>query len=145
MRYRVPLWLCAMLLVGALASGCGSLSGGPPVIASLTLTDAVDGHSREPLRALTGFGADTRQMIASVRVERAREGTRVEARWYFDAQSNGSFTLVDTAEVVLDRRGARQVAFSLRPASRFPAGAYKVELRLDGALAAETTFRVESR
>lgn len=137
--------LLCLLLIAALAfSGCGLLTKAPPKVTAVTLTDRVDERTRAPLNPVSGFPSGSKLFYATARVENPRQGTKMEARWFYDKEGKGNFLPVSTAQVEFDAGSAeRYVAFSLTATTTFPAGAYKVQIYLDGAMVSETPFRVE--
>lgn len=140
MRYRLPICLTTLVLAAAILAGCGLLTGRPPSIGTLTLTDRVDERTQAALNPLTNLPHDTTRIFLSVQVENARKGTRVEGRWLYDKLGQGNYGMIDRAEVTFDVTGDRYVAFSLTAATPLPPGAYKAVVYLDGKQAAERAF-----
>jgi hypothetical protein len=142
-KLRPYLLLLSLLLAASLLAGCGLFVSNPPSVGAVTLTDKVDASTKAPLTSLTKFPKESKLMYVSARVENARKGTRVEARWYYDKEGNGHYGVVDTATVTFDVQGDRYVAFSLAAATTFPAGKYKVEIYLDDKLVKEQPFTAD--
>lgn len=143
MKLRRYMVLLSFLLAAGLLAGCGLFASQPATVGAVTLTDKVNPTTRAPLTSLTKFPRDSKLMYVSSRVENARKGTKVEARWYYDKEGNGQYGIVDTATVTFDVQGDRYVAFSLAAATTFPTGKYKVEIYLDGKLAKELPFTAD--
>ena len=145
MKHRYTHWVLCLLLTAGLLGGCGLLTKEPPAVASVTLTDKVDPRTRAAANAVTAFPKGTKVMYTSVQVLRPQKGTKVEAHWHYDQEGKGSFGLVDAAEVVFDTASQdRHVAFSLEATTTFPAGAYKVQVFLDGKAVKELAFSVKA-
>ncbi|MGE5673361.1 MAG: hypothetical protein ACM3XM_05690 [Mycobacterium leprae] len=141
MKIRLPLLLLCFLLIAGSLAGC-ALSGRETAIGSVTLTDEVDAVSKAAKTALSSFPKEAKTFYASVQVLHPDKGTRVGARWFYDKDGNGSYNLIDSAEVTFAQSGDRYAAFSLTATSTFPSGAYKVIVLLNGNEVRELKFSV---
>lgn len=138
--FRVPLHLLCLLLAALLLASCSSP---PPSLMSAALTDKVDEQTMAPLNPVTSFPKSAKTLFVSTLVANPKKDTRVEARWFFDKESKGSYLSVDQASVTFDSAGKnRYVAFRLDAVTEFQPGTYKVELYLDDKLTKELTFAV---
>jgi hypothetical protein len=141
-KFRLMGILLSLVLIAVTLSGCGLLSQEPPSVASVTLSSQVDDRTKAAVNPVTSFPTKSKQLFASVRVEDPQPGTKVEARWLYDQDGDGSFKVVDVAEVSFTEKGNRYVAFSLRAPTTFPDGRYKVQVLLDGEQAQEVSFQI---
>jgi hypothetical protein len=142
-KFRVLLLMLALLLALGLVEGCSALTGKPPTMGAVALTEKVNEQTKAPLAAVTKFPKGSKLMYVSARVENGRQGTKVEARWFYDKEGKGRFGMVDSKAVTFDVTGSRYAAFSLEAATTFPSGTYKVEIWLNDKLAREVPFSVE--
>jgi hypothetical protein len=142
--FRLPLWLVCLVLA-VLTVGCGpGRSSAPASIASVTLTDQVDEVSRAPVRSVTAYPAGAKVMFVSALVKSPQKGTKVEAQWFYDKEGKGTFVPVASSPVTFEEASRdKYVAFKLEATETFPAGAYKVQVSLDGKMAKEIAFKVE--
>lgn len=142
MKFRLTWVLLSMVLIAGTLSGCGLLSQKPPSVASVMLCSQVDERTKAAVDPVSAFPTKSKELFASVRVEDPQPGTKVEARWLYDQEGDGSFSVVDVAEVSFTEKGNRHVAFSLRATTTFPDGHYKIQVFLDGEPAKEVSFQV---
>ena len=138
--FRVPLRLLCLLLAAFTLVSC---STPPPTLTSAVLTDKVDEQTMAPLNPVSSFPKTAKTLYVSSLVANPKKGTRVEAHWFFDKESKGSYLAVDQAVVTFESVGKnRYVAFRLDAVTEFQPGTYKVELHLDDKLTKELTFAV---
>lgn len=143
MTFRAPLWLVSLLLVALVLAGC-SREKEPPALVSATMTDKVHEQTKAPLNPMTSFPSGSTLLYLSALVSNPAKGTVVEARWLYDREGKGNFANVDNTPVTFEKPARQQyVAFSLQAATVFPAGAYKVQILLDGKMVKEVAFTVQ--
>lgn len=145
MKIRALCLTIALFLVASLAAGCGLFGPKEPAsLASVTLTDQVDDHTKAPLSNLTEFPAGTKVLYVSALVKAPAKGTGVQAQWWYDKEGKGTFSPIDTADVTFpDAAREKYVAFSLTATTTFPPGAYKVKVSVDNASVRELAFTVK--
>jgi len=130
----LSLVLLVLVLAVALVS-CGPPP--PPSVDGVTLAKSVD-SSYKAVDPTTTF-APTDKFFASTQVSNLIVGSKVESRWYFGADEiNGGRTSITS-----DKAGSGYLSFSLSNTTPFPAGDYKVEIYLDGALVKTVPFNVK--
>jgi len=144
---RSSIWLTSLLLLSAvLLGGCSPLAKNPPGVVSVTLTDQVKEGSMAPENARESFASSTQLIYASALVSNPRKGTKVEARWTFDKEGQGTYSPIDHSDVTFpDARKESYVAFSLKAVTTLMPGTYKVQILLDDKPAKEATFIITEK
>ena len=111
-------------------------------ITNITMASGVQGDNFTPVGATTTFTSkDT--FHAVVEIQDAPASTRFKADWYAvnvggTAKPN---TRIEGNEIVTD--GSRNLDFTLKPDSNWPAGTYRVEISVNGTLEQTVQFRVK--
>lgn len=144
MKLRALCLLVCLLLVAGSTAGCGLFGSKEPAsLASVALTDQIDDHTKAPLSNLTEFPAGSTVLYVSALVTAPKKGTAVQAQWWYDRESTGNFTPIDTADVTFPEASREKyVAFSLSAKTTFPPGPYKVKITLDNSQVKELAFTV---
>lgn len=105
-----------------------------------TAHGVVDGR---PFRPTQVFAPDDNPIYAWFRGEGCMTGTAITSVWFY-LETDPPLRFGE-ATVVVDRPDDwGQFNFELAPGRLWPVGEYRIELRVDDALLAETRFRVSS-
>ena len=94
-----------------------------------------------PVRPTAVFAPDDSPIYVWFRAEGCPIGMTIHSRWYY--LGGDAPLLFADGTLLVDRNDDwGQVNFALAPGTRWSVGEYRVELRADGALLAETRFRI---
>ncbi len=112
------------------------------LIAKVTMARDTQGEDKEPVNPTTVFQGSS-VFHAVVGTKNAPKGTKFGAEWYVvDVGSAGpANSKIDSSELVSE--GTRNIDFTLTPTDTWPAGSYRVELRVNGVLDQIVTFSVK--
>jgi hypothetical protein len=136
-RTDVPALLIATS-IGLAASAQGSVQP------SLRIFDVTTAHvtiEDQTIETASVFAPDDNPLYVRFRAEGCTSGTTITSIWYYLATNPPLRFAVGSVTVEIPD-GWGQFAFELPPGRRWRVGEYRVELRVDGALLADTTFRV---
>lgn len=104
------------------------------LITTLTLARGTEGETKNPVDVTTTFGAsDTIHAVATI--QNAPQGTVFKAVWWaVTIPADPTACNMKITEYEITTEGTRNIDFSLTPDSSWPAGTYKVEIYVNGAL-----------
>ena len=125
-------WLLAMIGLAVAMSSCG---GSGFTVDEAVTARSVDGDYR-PLDVTDTFAPED-TFHCAVRVTGLPKGARVAAQWYYEGQ------LIEETLYVAEKRGSGYIAFQLSNApNRWPVGAYRVKILVEGEPRQTVDFRV---
>ncbi|MEW5721197.1 MAG: hypothetical protein AB1817_21405, partial [Chloroflexota bacterium] len=129
------------------AAGCPPLPAPAPkpsgIVASVTMALDATGDTKEPVNPTAQFPASA-IFHAIVRLQNAPANTKIGIVWYATDVGNGTtcnIRLGDPYELAAD--GTRNIDFTLKPKTTWPAGMYRVEILVNGVLDRVVDFSVK--
>jgi hypothetical protein len=115
-----------------------------PLVRLFNLTTAHGIAGEKPFRPATVFAPDDDVIYLWYEAEGCAIGTTIRSTWYY-LETDPPFQLAD-ASVVVDEPGAwGQFNYKVTSGRRWAIGRYRIELRVDSQLMAETYFDVTPR
>jgi hypothetical protein len=131
------------VLMFTLLTSCDILQPTPPPPASVdevVMTRSIDQNTKQPTDPTTTFKSGDTEMHAVAKVSNLVDGSRLEARWYFNSVE---IPEVRDSTVISGSRTSGYVSYSLSPsADGFWIGDWKVEVYLDNKLVKSVPFQV---
>jgi len=111
------------------------------VITGITLAEDVTAQL-QPMNPTTTFQANS-VIHAIVAIKDAPPGTKFQAAWYVTDTGSAATanSLIDKTEVVTD--GTRNIHFSLKSATQWLTGTYRIEISVNGELDRTLSFSVK--
>lgn len=152
MKYlRISVLAVIVLMIAAACSTSAStstptaqpvgVSGTAPapsgLITSVTMAKGTSGDTKDPVNPTMVFGT-TDVIHAVAKTNNAPDGTQFKAIWYAVVNSNQVLT---TTPVTTG--GTVNIDFQLSPTTTWPAGAYQVEIYVNGTLDQVVNFSVQ--
>ncbi len=149
-NYKVEIYLNDKLdrtLVFAVSQAASAqpTTGGPRpsgYISAVTMAEDVKGEDKAPVNPTIVF-KPTAAFHAVVATQNAPANTTFKASWYVTDVGSAAApnTLIDATELTTD--GSRNIDFSLKPKTQWPAGTYRVEVFVNGVLDTVKSFSVK--
>lgn len=129
-----------LLLLSALVGATDTSAKVTDLYPTTATSPAAAGDSRSKV---SGFPAGTRALQVAAKVQKLKETTNLEARWYaFGQELTAARSDCRGSDCLGGRLGDGVVLIFVSNQNGFPAGTYRVELYLDGSKAKEVTFNV---
>ncbi len=134
--------------VGSTPSAKGTCPPLPPAatkpsgfVSNVTMALGTQGAAKDPINPTTVFTPDA-VFHAVVAIKNAPANTVFEAGWFANDVGDAAScnTPIDSTELKTD--GSRNLDFDLTPSTRWPAGTYRVEIRVNGTLDRVVNFSV---
>ncbi len=100
------------------------------------------GDNKDPVNPTTVF-APSAIFHAVVEIDKAPANTKFTAAWYVVDVGSAAApnSAIDSTDLTTD--GTRNIDFTLKPASTWPVGTYRVEISVNDVLDTVTTFSVK--
>lgn len=112
-------------------------------VASVTLSESVTEPALEPINVGERFSTEVAEIHAVVELEGQAAGTRVKGVWISVDAINVPDYEIGAYELVLEKATQKTVHFSLsRPDNGWPVGNYRLDIHLDGRIAAISPFSI---
>lgn len=129
------------------AAGCPPLAAPVTkpsgIVASVTMALDAQGDTKEPINPTTVFPPNA-IFHAVVRIQTAPANTKVGIVWYATDVGNAvpcNTRIGEPYELTAD--GTRNIDFTMKPATVWPPGAYRVEILVNGVLDRVVSFSVK--
>ncbi len=111
------------------------------MIRSVTMAKKIS-EDNSPVDPTNEFGA-TDMLHAVVAIDNAPAGTRFKAVWVVVDIGDPSTCNTKIAEYEITTEGTRNIDFNVSPEPSWPAGKYKVEFYINGALDREESYTIQ--
>jgi hypothetical protein len=138
MKIRNLSTVLAVLVLLASTLACAAAGGGEPSLDNPHMATDSDGNNT------TTVFSSTDVFYAVADLSNVEAGSVVDAKWYLVSAADYEAGEIDSSSLTIDDPSAVNfVSFNLSRAEGWPAGEYKVELYLNGALKHTLNFSVQ--
>ena len=131
------------LLLGTLAAVGGFSARSDAQVRLFDLTTAHGVVDRRPFRPTQVFAPDDNPIYVWFRGDGCMAGTVITSVWFY-LETDPPLRFSEGTVVVERPDDWGQFNFELAPGKQWPVGEYRIELRVAGALLAETRFRIST-
>jgi len=106
------------------------------------VTTAHDVGEQGPVRATDVFTPDTNAIVVWFRHEGLPPGTTITCDWFYE-EPKPPLRITEARAAVGPSANSGHFSYELAPGKRWPAGRYRIELRVDNEVVAEARYRVQ--